>query len=120
MLLETIQLINEKFRSSHYEKGFTIGDKTLDQLFFMTDKWIMPYLNFIKENKHIYKVIHTNSVTFGVENTYNDFFYSVFSPILLRFGVLKEKHEYVMTFYRHGFTAILMKWVNNDCKESTE
>lgn len=120
LLLETIQLVNEKFSSSYYEKNFSIHGKKRDELYFMTDKWIIPYLEFIRENKYIYKAIHENSTAFGVEKAFADFFGKVFSPILSVYGVPKEKHEYIMTFYRYGLVSVIMKWVDNDCAESPE
>lgn len=120
LLLETIQLVHEKFSSSYSEKNFSIQGKKRDELYFMTDEWIIPYLECIRENKHIYKAIHSNSNAFGVEKEFVDFFGKVFSPILSVYGVPKEKHEYIMTFYRYGLVSVIMKWVDNDCAESPE
>lgn len=120
LLLETIQFVNEKFSHSYPEKYFSIKAKSLNELYFMTDEWIIPYLNFVMENKHIYKAIHENSIAFGVEKAFGDFFGKVFSPILSMYGVPKEKHEYIMTFYRHGLVSVIMKWVDNDCIECPE
>lgn len=78
LLIETIQLVNEKFSSSYFAKSFSIEEKSLDELYFMTDEWIIPYLEFIRENKHIYKVIHSNSNVFGVEKAFSDFFRKIF------------------------------------------
>ena len=36
------------------------------------------------------------------------------------YGISEDKHEYLMAFYRNGLTAIIMKWVDNDCFESPE
>lgn len=120
LLLETTQLINQKFCDSYSRKEFTIEDKKPDELFLMTEEWIIPYLNFIKENKHVYKVIHSNSSAFGVGKAFDNFFKNVFSPILSKYGIQKEKHGYIMDFYRNGLTAIFMRWVGNDCAEAPE
>lgn len=120
LLLETIRFINEKFCSSYDETHFTIDGKSRDELYFITDKWFMPYLEFIRENKHIYKAIHENSNAFGVEKVFSRCFENVYSPILSVYGVPEEKHEYIMTFYRQGLVSVIMKWVKNDCAESPE
>ncbi|MDE5556572.1 MAG: TetR/AcrR family transcriptional regulator [Ruminococcus sp.] len=120
LLLETIQFVNEKFSHSYPEKDLSINEKSIDELYFMTDEWIIPYLNFVRENKRIYKAIHENSTAFGVEKAFSDFLGKVFSPILSMYGVPKEKHEYIMTFYRHGLVSIIMKWIDNDCIERPE
>lgn len=120
LLLETIQMITQKFESSFFQQSFTIDDKSADELFLITEDWIIPYLNFIKENKLIYKAVHINNSAFNAENTYNYFFKNVFSPILLKYGISEEKHGYIMTFYRYGLSAVIMKWVENDCTEPSE
>lgn len=120
LLLETIQLINDRFRESFFQKDFSINNKTLDELFFVTEEWMIPYLNFIKENKCVYKAVHTNSVAFGMEKAFDYLLSNVFSPILSKYGVSKNMHGYVMDFYRYGLSAVIMRWVDNDCKESVE
>lgn len=120
LLMETIEFINEKFSDSYAEKNFTIDGKSRDELYFINEKWFMPYLEFIRENKHIYKAVHENSNAFGVEKAFSNFFRNIYSPILSVYGVPEEKHEYIMTFYRHGLVSVIMKWVDNDCAESPE
>lgn len=120
LLMETIEFINEKFSDSYAEKNFTIDGKSRDELYFINEKWFMLYLEFIRENKHIYKAVHENSNAFGVEKAFSNFFRNIYSPILSVYGVPEEKHEYIMTFYRHGLVSVIMKWVDNDCAESPE
>ncbi len=120
LLVETTQLINEKFVASHPRRGVDIENSMLDELFFMTDEWIVPYLNFIKDNKHVYKAVHANAAAFGVEKSFGWFFKNVFSPILSKYGVSTEMHEYIMDFYRNGIFAVIMRWVNNDCAEPVD
>ncbi len=120
LLLETIELINERFRASQFQKDFDIEGKSLDELFFMTDEWIVPYLKFIKENRYVYKAVHSNAAAFGTEKAFDYYFQNVFSPILLKYGVPEDRHEYVMDFYRSGLTAVLMRWVDEDCEKPVE
>lgn len=54
-----------------------------------------------------------------MEHAYRDYFQAVFSPILSQYGVAAEKHEYMMAFCRHGLVAVMLKWVESDCREST-
>ena len=89
-------------------------------LFFITDQYLFPYLDFVRENKAIYKAIHDQMGTFGAETTYQQFFQRLFSPILSRFGVPRELHGYIMAFYRHGLVAVLMQWVEDGCVEEPQ
>lgn len=121
LLAETAAMVQERFLplDPETEAGIqAIGAAPPEELFFMTDRWLLPYLTCIQENKHIYKAIHAQMGVFDGERAYRRFFQAVFSPILSRFGVAEDQHEYMMTFYRHGLVAILMKWVEGDCAES--
>lgn len=120
LLLETIEMINERFHESQFQKDFDIEGKSLDELFLVTDEWIIPYLKFIKENKYVYKAVHSNAAAFGTEKAFDYYFQNVFSPILLKYGVPEDKHEYLMEFYRGGLTAVIMRWVDEDCEKPVE
>lgn len=123
LLAEAVEMIHERFQSSIPEadvRSSAISYKPRSELFLVKDKWLLPYLAFVEENKRVYKAIHTQMESFGAERTYKEFFQTVFSPILSRFGVEERKHGYIMTFYRHGLTAVLMKWVEDDCRERPE
>lgn len=119
LLMEILHAVNEKFRESYAQKPFQ-ADKTKKDYFFTTDEWLIPYLTFIRENKHIYKAVHNNAAVFGVEAAFDDMFRNIFSPILSKYGAEREKHEYVMAFYRSGLGAVIMKWVGHDCSEPVE
>lgn len=121
LLVETMRFVHDRFQISFLNPSVTdaaVAALPKEDLFFMTDRWLIPYLELVRENKHIYKAIHTQINIFGVEPAYRRLFETLFSPILSRYGVDREKHEYIMEFYRYGLTAVLMKWVEADCRES--
>lgn len=121
LLAAAVARVHEQFRSTIPEAAFqldAIQCRPREELYFVTDRWLLPYLEFVRENKSVYKAIHTQVDAFGTERAYRDFFEGIFSPILTRFGVAQDKHEYIMTFYRHGLAAVLMKWVDEDCREA--
>ena len=121
LLVEALEMINERFQNSIPEDIAElppVEHASLDKLFFITDRWLIPYFEFVKENRRFYGAMHTQMDTFGVDRAYYQLFQSIFSPIMSRFGVEKKLHEYIMEFYRRGLTAVLIKWVEGDCKES--
>lgn len=132
LLEETIEGIHTRFYRSfspgQAEKpaadalaaDFSVADRPLEQLYLMTDEWLLPYLRFVRENKRVYRAIYSNTAAFGVERTFAGLFRNIFSPILSRYGVPREKHEYMMTFYRYGLSAVVMRWVRGDCAEPVE
>lgn len=122
LLRETVGMVETRFREdAPVPEEVTIDpDTPPEELFFMTDQYLLPYLEFVRKNRHIYKAVHTQMEAFGGEGVYRRMFQQIFSPVLSRYGVEKEKHAYIMEFYRYGLTAVLMKWVDSDCRESTE
>lgn len=123
LLEEAVALVHAQFQASTAAGGEAppLTEETpLEKLFLITDRRMVPYLEFVRENRHVYRAIHFQMEVFGGEETYKRFFRTVFSPILSRFGVDRGKHEYIMEFYRYGLAAVLMKWVNGDCRESPE
>lgn len=121
LLAEAVEMIHDRYRKSIPDlkpAAAGIAAQPKENLFFMTDRWLLPWLNFVKENRRIYQAIHTQMNVFGVERAYQQFFRSVFSPVLSRYGVAAERHEYMMEFYRHGLVAVMLRWVESDCRES--
>lgn len=125
LLDETISMVNQRFAITVPEPGLPspsidIANASPEELFFITDQYLLPYLESIRENRRVYKAIHDQMGTFGAEGAYQRFFQAVFSPILSRFGVAQEQHGYIMTFYRHGLVAVLMQWVEGGCVEEPQ
>lgn len=121
LLEETVALVHQRFQDSIPPAGadaVPIETAPTEALFFMTDHYLLPYLNFVRENRRVYKAIHHQTGPFGAEQAYQQFFRQIFSPVLTRFGVAQEQHGYIMSFYRHGLAAVLMQWVEGDCQES--
>lgn len=121
LLKETVAMIHARFQRSLPQTELSdsaISTLPLEDLFFITDRWLLPYLDFVRENSCIYKAIHTQMDVFQVDHAYGQFFQHIFSPILSRHGVAENEHGYIMEFYRQGLVAVLMKWVENGCSES--
>lgn len=123
LLEEAVAMVHARFRTSAAAGGEmpVLAEETpLEELFLVTDRWLVPYLEFVRENRHVYRAIHFQMEVFGGDQAYRQYFQTVFSPILSRYGVDRGKHEYIMEFYRYGLTAVLMRWVEADCRESVE
>lgn len=119
LLEETIKSLNLSF-NSHFkskENEITIISKEdLEDLLLINDDNLIPYLNFIKENKNIYKVLKNHPQLFNANKTYDQMFRKLFVPIMNRFGLDEKWHKYLMDFYISGITSIVLDWVYDDCK----
>lgn len=119
LLEETIKSLNLSFNShfkSKENEGTIISKYNLEDLLLINDDNLIPYLNFIKENKNIYKVLKNHPQLFNANKTYDQMFRKLFVPIMNRFGLDEKWHKYLMDFYISGLTSIVLDWVYDDCK----
>ena len=119
LLEETIESLNLSFNShfkSKENENTIISKENLEDLLLINDDHLIPYLNFIKENKNIYKVLKTYPQLFNANKTYDQMFKKLFVPIMNRFGLDEKWHKYLMDFYISGLTSIVFDWVYDDCK----
>ena len=119
LLEETIKSLNLSFNSHFKSKGnenTIISKDNLDDLLLINDDNLIPYLNFIKENKNIYKVLKNHPQLFNANKTYDQMFQKLFVPIMKRFGLDEKWHKYIMDFYISGITSFVLDWVYDDCR----
>ena len=119
LLEETIKSLNLSFNShfnSKENESTIISKDNLEDLLLINDENLIPYLNFIKENKNIYKVLKNHPQLFNANKTYEQMFRKLFVPIMNRFGLDEKWHKYLMDFYISGLTSIVLDWVYDDCK----
>ena len=119
LLEETIESLNLSFNShfkSKENESTIISKENIEDLLLINDDNLIPYLNFIKENKNIYKVLMTYPQLFNANKTYDQMFRKLFVPIMNRFGLDEKWHKYLMDFYISGLTSIVFDWVYDDCK----
>ena len=119
LLEETIESLNLSFNShfkSKENESAIISKENIEDLLLINDDHLIPYLNFIKENKNIYKVLKNHPELFNANKTYEEMFRKIFVPIMKRFGLDEKWHKYLMDFYISGLTSIILDWIYDDCK----
>lgn len=92
----------------------------LEDLVFVKEKYLRPYLLFIKENQRVFSAVLSQPVTFDFNAIFQRLFDHIFCPILDRFHYPKEEQRYVMLFYLNGVTAIVTEWLKGGCQKSIE
>ena len=117
LLYETIEMINKRFKSAFDNEVIKPNSLDKEELFLIDDTHLIPYLNFIRENKKIYKLIHNNPFIFKSQDVFRNLYNELFSVILDKFGVPKDEQEYVFAFFSFGLVAIIQKWIENDCED---
>lgn len=123
LLSETIEYVGKKIHKKFNNKVLdkqTIKNSKLEDLFLITPEYLLPYLEFLKENKAIYKIAYSQPNVLKEQYIVSHLFKNIFEPILDRFLVPKEEHRYMMSFYLNGMSAIMIEWIRNDCKEENQ
>lgn len=120
LLVEAIGMINSRFQKAFNNEKIEPYSSQKENLFLIDDDHLIPYLNFIKENRKVYKLIHNNPYIFQKQQTFQKLYDELFSIILDKYGVPGEDKEYVFSFFSFGLVAIIQKWIENDCKDEIE
>lgn len=91
-----------------------------EELYLVTPKYFKPYLEYIRENKKLFYALLKKSSYMDFHSAYNSLFKYVISPIMARFDIPPTRRKYVSDFYVNGITAVILRWIEEDCKESIE
>ena len=92
----------------------------LQELNFINEKYLHPYLSLIKENQRLFTAVVSQPTNFDSEAIFQRLFDNVFHPILDRFHYPRDEQQYVMMFYLNGITAIITEWLKDACGKSIE
>ena len=90
----------------------------LDELVFIGEKHLIPYLTYIKDHKEVFATALLHNKILGFEDIYQRMFKNIFDPILDRFHYPPNDRQYVMMYYLNGINAIVSEWLKNDCNKS--
>ena len=88
-----------------------------EELLYIKDEYLVPYLTFIKDNQRLFKVSIKQFNSLSMDEVYGRMFKQIFNPILDRFNVPEKERAYVMKFYLTGIFAIVMEWLDNNCSD---
>lgn len=114
LLEETIENLNKQFINSFVLKPpRTIASKK--DAFLITDEQLIPYLNFVKQNKRALRLINRKPQLFQTGKAYQKMYNEIFYPAISRFLTEENEKIYNLEFFTGGVTAIVHKWIELDC-----
>ena len=124
LLEETARYLLNEF-SSYYDINSAefvqnIERKNEEDLNFINAEYLTPYLTYVKNNKEVFGVALSNKSFLGFEKVYKQMFEHIFNPILEKFEYPEAHRKYVMMYYLNGITAIITKWLEDNCQTSIE
>lgn len=121
LLKETQREIMREFSESFYEKGINFPDISKlkqNELLFISPKYLVPYLEYVKKNRKLFKTYLTHLATFEPDEAYSDLFRYVLKPVFFRMGVTDETiMHYMSKFFLSGITAVVNEWISRDCSD---
>ena len=124
LLKETTAYVLDNFTSYFSVDAESIitkfTDCDLQDLKFVNEKYLHPYLSFIKENQRVFSAVLSQPTAFDSKAIFRRLFDNIFKPILDRFHYPRDEQNYVMMFYLNGITAIIMEWLKDGCQKSIE
>ena len=92
-----------------------LKDCELKELMFISDRYLTPYLSYIKDHKRVFATALAHNKILGFEDVYKQMFENIFDPILDRFGYPLNDRKYVMAYYLNGINAVILEWLREDC-----
>lgn len=124
LLNETTQHLTRKMLTyfNREPKDFidTLKISNKEDLILINEKYLRPYLEFIKDNKKIFIYAFKNPNVMNVKNKYYNLEKYVINPILDKFNIPTKKRKYMLNFYLNGIMGIIMEWTINDCKDNID
>ena len=119
LLEETIENLNKKFINS-FSTQVPLTITSPKDAFFITNEFLIPYLNFCKENKRILKLINKKPQFFQNKESYQKMYNLIFYPAISQFVNNENERIYLLEFFTRGISAIVHKWLELDCSTQTE
>ena len=123
LLEETLEYINKKFLDYFEDTSdfiTNIKTSTKENLYLINDDYLIPYLNYIKENKNIYLASLKRRKNMKSVERYESLEKYILNPILEKYDVPTNMREYVLSFYINGIVALVGTWIKNKCDMSVE
>ena len=124
LLDETMEMINQRFLSYFpQEEEAVLVDmehRELNDLVFVTQEYLLPYLRFIQDNKKVYRAAFRNPSSMQANARYGVLKQRILDPILERFEIPAARRPYYIAYYMEGIAAIVKEWLRHDCGDSVE
>lgn len=121
---EATEHVNQCFQSYFMRDAIDFVDKInnrdLKDLVLITQDYLLPYLQFISENKNIYRAAFRNPNGMQSDAKYRDLKKYILEPILEKFEVPDLFRRYYIVYYMAGVIAIIKEWLTNGCQEPVE
>ncbi len=128
--------INRSTFYAHYLDIYDLMEKTEDELNhklldlykdsgadnnnFFSSKYIAIFLRYVSQYRNFYRNFIQNRKSFPIEEGFQDLWYTM-KLYYQNLGLMSEDEMmYHFVYFQAGFTMVLKRWLDRDCKESPE
>lgn len=121
MLEEAIENLFDDLKKYYSQDGaIDLKSESLDDLLFFKQKFSIPYLKFIKDNKKAFMAALNKPIVFKVERMFEKMYREIYSPVMDKFNVEEKEKRYIIQFYLNGIHALIVEWIRGDCADDIE
>jgi hypothetical protein len=119
LLEETIENLNKKFLNS-FNVEIPLKMNNEKDAFLITNDFLVPYLNFCKENKNVLRLVNKKPQVFQNKESYKKMYNMILYPAISQFIKNENERIYFLEFFTQGVVAIVHKWLELDCVTDIE
>lgn len=124
LMNETVEMVDKRFLSyfSQRERDALseMNGADLKELVLVSRAYLLPYLRFIRDNKHVYRAAFRNPAGMQAYARYEYLKNHILGPSLARFQISPESRPYYIAYYVEGIIAIVKEWLRRDCIDEVE
>lgn len=124
LLKEVSEKMNREFDDKMKNSGASnkdvkesIANSDKDALMLINKNYLIPYLEYIKDNKKLYYVVYKNPAIFESKKKLDYLYTEYFKPIMNIYKIPVSKQKYIFNYYFEGILAIIKVWINDGCKD---
>lgn len=122
LLRETHESLIDNFSAEcKFEDPVNLADiHNVDKndLVFISPKYLLPYLQYIRKHKRLFKIYTDNAHIFETNKIDDYMIDNLFTPIYAKHGVTDKKLiRYTQKYFLKGIDAVINEWVRNDCED---
>ncbi len=114
LLEETIENLNKKF-INFFSLKLPLKINSQKDAFLITNDFLVPYLNFCKENKKVLRLVNQKPYLFQNKESYQKMYNMILYPAISQFLKNENERIYFLEYFTQGVVAIVHKWLELDC-----
>lgn len=124
LLSECLEYVSANLKNRFADKDKIeqklINECSENELLLFSSKYLIPYLEFVKENKALFTAVASQPTVFDVNNTFDKMYFDIFEPIMNRLKVPEWEMKYRVSFFINGIHSVIIQWIKDDFKEEIQ